>query len=399
MENTGFVNRRIETPQHKTKTKTIWDIKKERREIIVLFNFFELDKYKLNDTLKNAKKESPPIFGERHIITIKKPTKKIFIDEMHGLLTEASNDLIEYFKREESTEHEKAFFYYNDMNFEFDTSKFNQLSEIEQQKKAKCFFMDIFNKISLNNESYNYLAQKNNRLVTLLWSIIRVTEYAHETSNIYFPHIDTNNSNNIKTENIYNNFMLEMNPSNTQVKIEAIKNFFDLLITTKERKEVYLNELHRHLEKTKNDSRIIDWIDRFINRDERLNSNSRVQILIWIWNHIKSKYYNNILPAWAASNDFKQDHIAINENIITFFDLMTNEAIKSSILSELKTSASKAKYRILSENKVHLNIPVSEETKLIFDSLKNHFNLSNEDLIKKLITLGNEKLKIYGVDV
>ena len=78
---------------------------------------------------------------------------------------------------------------------------------------------------------------------------------------------------------------------------------------------------------------------------------------------------------------------------------MTNEAIKSSILSELKTSASKAKYRILSENKVHLNIPVSEETKLIFDSLKNHFNLSNEDLIKKLITLGNEKLKIYGVDV
>ena len=107
---------------------------------------------------------------------------------------------------------------------------------------------------------------------------------------------------------------------------------------------------------------------------------------------------NNTHPTWVTSGDFKQDKMTLNENIITFFDLMTNDAIKNSIISELKTSASKAKYRILNNDKTHLNIPVSEGTKSKFDKLKNHLNLSNEELIERLINLESEKLQKYGLD-
>ena len=400
MENTGFTRRGIETLQK----GSTWDIKKEKREITVLFYFFELDQYRFRSILEDGATENRyiDVVDAKKIITIKQQTKKTSIEEMRDLLTEACSDWVIYIKKKTRVSSRGKYFYHHSLEFKIDTIEPHELSDAQLQKKAKNFFMNIFSQISMSDETYNCLTQTNHRLVNLIWSFTRIAEQKNGDSNIHFSHIDSSNlHDNARTENIYNCFLLEKNPSSIQDKIGEIKKFFDLLITTKERKEEYLNELYEHWEKTKHDSRIIEWIDRFISRDKKLSNDDREQVLIWIWiwNHIKSKYYNNTHPTWVTSGDFKQDNMTLNENIITFFDLMTNEAIKSSILSELKTSASKAKYRILSENKVHLNIPVSEETKLIFDSLKNHFNLSNEDLIKKLITLGNEKLKIYGVDV
>ncbi|WP_320153396.1 hypothetical protein [uncultured Tolumonas sp.] len=397
MEGTGFTRGGIEA----LKTELIWNAVKDKRKITVLFNFFELDKCRFITILENEVKYNRYInvISDKNTITIKKQKNKTSIEEMLGLLTEACLDWIQYIKDEEKTRSGEIYLYYNNIEININTNELYGLNNVQLQKESKIFFINIFNQTSMSDDIYNCLTQKNHRLVNLIWSIIRLAEYKSSDSTIHFPHIDSSNlHNNARTENIYNCFLLEKNPSSIQDKIGEIKKFFDLLITTKERKEEYLNELYEHWEKTKHDSRIIEWIDRFINRDKKLSNDDREQVLIWIWNHIKSKYYNNTHPTWVTSGDFKQDNMTLNENIITFFDLMTNDAIKNSIISELKTSASKAKYRISNNNKIHLNIPVSEETKSKFDKLKNNFNLSNEELIERLINLGSEKLQKYGLD-
>lgn len=397
MDDTGFTRGGIET----LKTEQIWNAAKEKRKITVLFNFFELDMFKFRTIFENEVKDNIYIdfFSDKNIITIKKQKNKISTEEMINSLTEACCDWIEYIKEEGKTRSREKHLYYKNIELKINTNELYELSDAQLKKESKNFFIKIFNKISMSDDVYNCLTQTNHRLVNLIWSIIRLAEHKNGDSNIHFPHVDSSNlHNNARTENIYNYFLLEKNPSSIQDKIGEIKSFFDLLISTKERKEEYLNELYKHWEKTKHDLRIINWIEKFINRDKKLSNDDKEQVLIWIWNHIKSKYYNSTHPIWVKSGDFKQDKMTLNENIITFFDLMTNDAIKNSIISELKTSASKAKYRILNNDKIHLNIPVSEETKSKFDKLKNHFNLSNEELIERLIILESEKLQKYGLD-
>ena len=372
----------------KLECKNIWNKDKEKREIFVLYNFLELSKKSFHDVLTKRENRTTDYEKRNHIPTI---------DCMVNQLETACTDYLNYVSSEKQFGHE----FYRHINYhgvDIGTCiSDNQTLNIED---AKNYFITIFNNISLSSESYVILTKENRRLVNFMWSFIRIAITTPRDHKFFIRHIDNVNLSMIGEGDpppVYETLSLNNSPATLDDKIKIIKDFFDLLKLDRNKKEMEINYIYDFWNTTKKDNRIINWLQTIENK---LSDEHKKEIIKWIWNHISDKYYNQKLPSWAENcqTSLKLNNEETKENIITFFDLMNNEVIKNSIICELKTSASKAKYRITNNSKIHLNIPISEKEKFKFDSLKNKFNLSNEELMIKLINLGHDELKKYGGD-
>ena len=368
----------------------LWDIKKENREIFVLYTFLELNRNSFVDIFKN---------DHKHVKSLEKngaPAGCI----MTSALENACLDFAYYIREKNINTYN---FTYKGIDFNFNYMDCLLSNEQFDAHCAKAHFLQIYDCISLRDDVFSSLTINNVRLVNFVWSYLRLTTDYRNNRYLSINHIDT--SGNIIQDReipyIYNNLKLIKTPSDPDTKIVQIKKFFDLLDKDKNKKEVGIKFILDQWGNVKDDKRIVDWLNNIESRKGKLNEEGKKEIIDWAWRHIKTKYYNKITPEWGGIDD---DASTSNtqqqkENIITFFDLMTNEAIKSSIISELKTSTSKAKYKILNNKKTHLNTPISEKTKSKFDALKKYFNFSNEEMIISLIDDRYEKINMHGTNI
>lgn len=372
----------------------LWDKKNENREIFFLYNFLELGKLKFIDIFRNKYEGAPSE------IRTGSPSLEI----MNNVL---GNNCLEFSNYINDNKNNRGriwnHFIYRGIRFDLNYKDISPSNDIFDLRCAKAYLLNIYNYISLSDEIFSPLTINDVRLVNFVWSYIRVAIGYRNNTRLSINHIDMGDGTIREREHqyIYNNLNLIQSPSDTKIKIEQIKVFFGLLGMEKNNKEIEVKYIYKRWGYIKNDLRIIDWLDNIEKGKSRLSDENKKEMIDWIWRHIKTKYYSETTPAWgdidnkSSINQMQQQ----KENIITFFDLMTNEAIKSSIISELKTSTSKAKYKILNNKKTHLNTPISEKTKSKFDALKKHFNFSNEEMIISLIDDRYEKIKMHGTNI
>lgn len=372
----------------------LWDIKKENREIFVLYTFLELNRHSFVGIFQN---------NYKHVdLSEKKATPAGCI--MTSALENACLDFAYYIRDIERNKKINTYdFTYKGIDFNFNYMNCLLSNEEFDEHCAKAHFLQIYDCISLRDDVFSSLTINNVRLINFVWSYLRLTTDYRNNRRLSINHIDTRENINPDREipYIYNNLKLIKTPSDTDTKIVQIKKFFDLLDKDKNEKEVGIKFILDQWENVKDDKRIVDWLNNIESRKSKLNEEGKKEIIDWSWRHIKTRYYNKITPEWGGidDNDSTNNIQQQKENIITFFDLMTNEAIKSSIISELKTSASKAKHKILNNKKTHLNTPISEKTKSKFDALKKHFNFSNEEMIISLIDDRYEKINMHGKNI
>lgn len=367
----------------------LWDIKKENREIFVLYNFLELDELSFVDIFTNKYEYIDSISKNQnhHTDTMILQLQNACLDFAHHIETK----IVNHNKNIHQFAYKKILFNLNYKDCLLSSTVFDVYC-------AKKYLLQIYNYISLSDEILSSLTINNVRLVNFAWSFLRLATDYRNNRNLSINHIDTGTEivQGREHKYIYNNLNLIQMPFDTKIKIEQIKKFFDLLSIGRNEKEIEIQRIYDKWNNVKNDLRVTKWLSDLEGKKSGLSDENKKEMISWIWRHIKTKYYNGITPIWGGiDNNYSTNSIQQQqENIITFFDLMTNEAIKSSIISELKTSASKAKHKILNNKKTHLNTPISEKTKSKFDALKKHFNFSNEEMIISLIDDGYEKIKL-----
>lgn len=372
----------------------LWDKKNENREIFILYNFFELDELRFIDIIKNR--------HDGNFSEIRKGSPSIEI--MAATLENNCLDLANYIKDNKNNRNRTLdSFNYRGIRFNLNYKDISLSNDISDLRCAKAYLLNIYNYISLSDEIFSPLTIDDVRLVNFVWSYIRISKHYRNNAHLLINHIDNYKKDTLEDvfQFTYDKLNLIKSPSRTKEKIEQIKLFFGLLSLGKQEKEVEIKFILNQWDNVKDDKKIADWLNNMESRKSKLNEEGKKEIINWSWQHIKTKYYNKNTPAWGGIDDDSSINSTQQqkENIITFFDLMTNEAIKSSIISELKTSASKAKYKILNNKKIHLNIPVNEDTKNMFDKIKTRLNLSNEELLIKMIYNENEKLFKYGAQL
>lgn len=372
----------------------LWDKKNENREIFILYNFLELDKLKFIDIFRNEYE------GASSEIRTGSPSIEIMNNALENNCLEFSNYIND---NKNNRGRIWNYFTYRGIRFDLNYKDIFPSNDTFDRRCAKSYLLNIYNHISLSDETFSPLTINDVRLVNFVWSYIRISKTSRDNIHLLINHIDNYKKDILKDvfQFKYDSLSLIKSPSSAKEKIEQIKLFFGLLHLEKKEKEVEIKLIFDLWNNVKDDRRINDWLNNIESRKGKLNEEGKKDIIDWAWRHIKTKYYNKITPEWGGIDDnaSTSNTQQQKENIITFFDLMTNEAIKSSIISELKTSTSKAKYKILNNKKTHLNTPISEKTKSKFDALKKHFNFSNEEMIISLIDDRYEKINMHGTNI
>lgn len=372
----------------------LWNIKDDHEKIFTLYSFLELNKHSFIDIFQSKHEYIDSLEREGN------PTDYT----MAAALENACLDFAFYIRDIESNRKINTYdFTYKGIDFNFNYMDCLLSNEQFDEHCAKTYFLQIYDCISLSDELFSSLTINNSRMVNFAWSHIRISRYHRNNRCLSINHIDNYDKETLRsrTKFIYDDLNLTQLPFDAKEKAEQIKMFFGLLNLDKRGKEIEIKSIYKEWDNVKDDNRIIDWLNNIESKKNKLSDENKKEMIAWAWRHIKTKYYNDITPVWGGiDNDLSIKSIQQQkENVITFFDLMTNEAIKSSIISEFKTSASKAKYKILNNKKIHLNIPVNEDTKDMFDKIKTRLNLSNEELLIKMIHNENERLFKYGAQL
>jgi hypothetical protein len=126
-------------------------------------------------------------------------------------------------------------------------------------KDAKKYFLTIFNNISLGDELYTNLTNKNRRLVNFMWSFIRIAMTTPRDHSFFINHIDNSNlSSKIDCDPVYEILSLNNSPATIDDKIKIIKDFFDLLKSDRNKKKIEIDNIYSLWGAAKKDNRIIN---------------------------------------------------------------------------------------------------------------------------------------------
>lgn len=257
--------------------------------------------------------------------------------------------------------------------------------DFEDPHEVKRMMLDIFYHHCISLESFNWIAPDNERLCNFIWAsllssyscqhglkcyqTLDITDNEDDMDNrTREPEVDILNLN----KSVYHQLNLPIHVSKTHDKIKYIIRFFDLWDESVGIKERQMKKFEDAWLKIKNKSKMEDWL------------NKNEAIVSWAWDYTQKKYLKFKTPDWVDVS--KTNDEQIKATLITLYDLLPLEHRKIWMAS-LKNNGTQQKYRKKISNRKVMNAPLSEEhheklKKMAKDSNRRIYQIV-EDMIEK----------------
>ena len=181
-----------------------------------------------------------------------------------------------------------------------------------------------------------------------------------------------------KTDPIYKQIRLDLNPGSEEQKKKSIITFFDMAGRNREEKLDHLNYIREKWNTIKNGNRLLDW----------LNEND--DLLEWALKYIKSNFFNGRLPRWIIyldNFDENKTEKEIKLTLSTIYSLIDSIEARDLFIKLLARAGVQYRHKLKAktENKRNINIFISEADKDDFDRIKKHNKLTAEKTLSLLI--------------
>lgn len=292
-----------------------------------------------------------------------------------------------------------------------------EIRHITSIPQAKDYLKKYFNENNINLEDMKWIENGDPLLVEYLWGYIHL---ATKTHNEVFPvipkfyqicnderkdyeqqktqrvisdevwqsdnGIKTNFKKNYrrmvvienKTDPIYKQIRLDLNPGSKEQKKKSIITFFDMAGTNREEKLDHLNHIREKWHTIKNNNRLLDW----------LNEND--DLLEWALKYIKSNFFNGRLPRWTIHLDNLDENKTEKEiklTLSTIYSLIDSIEARDLFIKLLARAGVQYRHKLKAkkEYKRNINIFISEADKDDFDRIKKHNKLTAEKTLSLLI--------------
>jgi hypothetical protein len=330
-----------------------WNPKKEEREIMFLYHFFEDD---IGEKVQRRRGYSIP-----------------GIEDAANKLNSFTSDLATYKWGEDLL---------------FEKLRIIKLKthgrDFEDPREVKRMMLDIFYHHCISLESFNWISPDNERLCNFIWaSLLSSYSYQHglqcnQTLEITDdeddidnrtrePEIDILNLN----KSVYHQLNLPIHVNKIHDKIKYIIRFFDLWDESVDIKERQMKKFEDAWLKIKNKSKMEDWL------------NKNEAIVSWAWEYTQKKYLKFKTPDWVDISRSNNDE-QIKATLITLYDLLPLEHRKI-LMTSLSNSGAQQKYRKNTSDRKAMGIPLSEEHKAMLKKMAKDSNRRIYQMVEDMI--------------
>lgn len=330
-----------------------WNPKKEEREIMFLYHFFEDD------------------IGER--VPRRRGYSIPGIEDAANKLNSFTSDLARY-----SWGGDLLFKKLRGIHSE------TRGRDFEDSREVKGMMLEIFHHHCISSESFNWISPDNERLCNFIWAsllssyscqhglkcnqTLEITDNEDDMDNLTRePEVDILNLN----KSVYHQLNLPIHVSKMHDKIKYIIRFFDLWDEPVGIKERQMNKFEDAWLKIKNKSKMEGWL------------NKNETIVSWAWDYTQKKYLKFKAPDWVDISKSNNDE-QIKATLITLYDLLPLEHRKI-LMTSLSNSGAQQKYRKNTSDRKAMGIPLSEEHKAMLKKMAKDSNRRIYQIVENMI--------------
>lgn len=232
----------------------------------------------------------------------------------------------------------------------------------------------------INETNFNWIDTKNDRLCNYVWAYIRsLTKYPDASPLTMDVGIRIDGAFEApQTFHVYNNWSLDLSPTNNISKKNGIISFFDIIDAKNEQKIKDVEFLKLRWQSTGQKMDVKTWIE---------NCDSK-----WAWSYLfeNPKTGNNNPPIWFINRD---NSSATKDCIVTLFDLL-NEVppARELTLRKMKSAWSQKSFRDKNNGKKSVSVVLPEKTIRMLDDICMKTDRRKNEVIIRLIRDEYEKI-------
>ncbi|WP_439826041.1 hypothetical protein [Aeromonas caviae] len=236
----------------------------------------------------------------------------------------------------------------------------------------------------INETNFNWIDTKNDRLCNYVWAYIRsLTKYPDASALTMDVGIRIDGAFEApQTFHVYNNWSLDLSPTNNISKKKCIISFFDIIDAKNEQKIKDVEFLKLRWQSTGQKMDVKTWIE---NCDGK-----------WAWSYLfeNPKIGNNNPPIWFINRD---NSSATKDCIVTLFDLL-NEVppARELTLRKMKSAWSQKSFRDKNNGKKSVSVVLPEKIISMLDEICMKTDRRKNEVIIRLIQEEYEKFKKGG---
>ncbi|WP_139123881.1 MULTISPECIES: hypothetical protein [unclassified Aeromonas] len=236
----------------------------------------------------------------------------------------------------------------------------------------------------INETNFSWIDTKNDRLCSYVWAYIRsLTKYPDASPLTMDVGIRIDGAFEAsQTFHVYNNWSLDLSPTNNISKKNCIISFFDIINVTNEQKIKDVEFLKLRWQSAGQKMDVKTWIE---------NCDSK-----WAWSYLfeNPKTGNNNPPIWFINRD---NSSATKDCIVTLFDLL-NEVppARELMLRKMKSAWSQKSFRDKNNGKKSVSVVLPEKIISMLDEICIKTDRRKNEVITRLIQAEYEKIKKGG---
>lgn len=236
----------------------------------------------------------------------------------------------------------------------------------------------------ISETNFSWIDTKNDRLCNYVWAYIRsLTKYPNATPLTMDVGIRIDGAFEAsQTLHVYNNWSLDLSPTNNTSKKNCIISFFDMINATNEQKRNDVEHLKSRWQITGQKMDVKKWIE---------NCDSK-----WAWSYLfeNTKAGNNKPPIWFINRD---NSSAITDCIVTLFDLLNEvPSARELIFRKMKSAWSQKSFRDKNNGKKTVSVVLPEKIINMLDNICLETDRRKNEVIIRLIHEEYEKIKKGG---
>lgn len=236
----------------------------------------------------------------------------------------------------------------------------------------------------ISETNFSWIDTKNDRLCNYVWSYIRsLTKYPDASPLTMDVGIRIDGAFEAsQTFHVYNNWSLDLSPTNNISKKNCIISFFDIINATNEQKIKDVEFLKLRWQSAGQKMDVKTWIE---------NCDSK-----WAWSYLfeNLKTGNNNPPIWFINRD---NSSATKDCIVTLFDLL-NEVppARELMLRKMKSAWSQKLFRDKNNGKKSVSVVLPEKIISMLDEVCIKTDRRKNEVIIRLIQAEYEQIKKGG---
>lgn len=361
--------------------KNLWDTKKERREIVYLYNELRTE---FNEIVRETN-----FIGKQDLIISPHKNSDCDIEFMSGQLEVLSYCIADciYEEKVDFIPIQKSS-YKDYLSFD----KYSVSAKKDSLSAAKQLLLDFFQRNTLGCSTFDWITEKDERLVNYIWAFLRI---AHEDNNsrvttLSNPHrlISAADLEPMRRRrSVYDSLGLQVNPPSTKDKLTNIISFFDLWSVSLDCKRKQLKDFDDLWSKIKKDDRVFKYLEQYSNQ------------ILHVWAYVISAHADKIVPCWVnlSSLDERTKLKETKASIATFYDLLNSGSDKDRLLALMKKNAREKSFNDEhKEDLAQLNARISAEANEKLNRLVESKGKTKKRVLEDLII--NEYNKLINND-